>query len=98
MVLDDRSHLEALLAAIQDAVRDSGLEPELLELVGTTTPAQTRVLEDAYAQLAAEFAPEEIATLTLALLAADRWSRFQVHAASPDTAAVLDPLAGVPFN
>ncbi|HEY3550706.1 MAG TPA: hypothetical protein VGK69_06620 [Gaiellaceae bacterium] len=63
-----------------------------------TTPVQTRVLDDTYAQLAAEFAQEEIAALTLAVVAVDGWTRFQQYAASRDAAAAGDELAGVPFN
>lgn len=151
MGFDDRKALtEKLCARIEGAVRDSGLELGLLELVrlrvaqlngcaccpdtrsnhdpargkaqhrvaarratsfytvreqaalawceALTTPAQTRVLEDTYAQLAAEFAQEEIAALTLAVMAVDGWSRFQQYAASRDAATVRDRLAGVPFN
>lgn len=151
MGLDDRQALaEELRATIEGAVRGSGLELELLELVrmrvaqvngcaccpdtrskhepardraqhrpsarpatssytvreqtalawceALTTPAQARVLDDTYAQLAAEFAQEEIAALTLAVVAVDGWSRFQQYAASRDAAAARDQLAGVPFN
>lgn len=67
-------------------------------LEALTTPVQTHALDDAYAQLAAEFAQDEIAALTLAVVALDGWSRSQQYAASRDAAAAGGQLAGVPFN
>ncbi len=50
--------------------------------------------DDVYAQLAAEFSPEEIVALTLAVVAINGWNRFAVGLRSPVGSYRLDRAPG----
>ncbi|HLX28348.1 MAG TPA: hypothetical protein VKV24_07675 [Casimicrobiaceae bacterium] len=66
------------LLDIEAYLAKSGLEPSLLNLVKMPRVAETHAPDDVYREARAQFSAQELADLTLAIVAINGWNRIAI--------------------